>query len=106
LVNTTPATLGLVVGTEKRELPPLKLEIVPLPTTDSPKAKEGRKVRQEVPLQIFWKGANGWENLRSTSIFMVSGSNEFMFLHEPVWAGADGLNGFAHDPIQWTMISR
>ncbi|MDP0495459.1 MAG: hypothetical protein Q7Q73_04545 [Verrucomicrobiota bacterium JB024] len=104
LVNTTPATLGLVIGEKKCELPPLKLEIVPLPESSDVPKNQTRKTRITVPIRIFWKGEEGWKKLRSTSLFVISGSNEFMFLHEPVWS--DGLSGFAHDPIQWTMISR
>ena len=55
-------------------------------------------------MQVYWKSANGWEILRSVALFVPHNSNELMFFHKPVWS--EGINGYVHDPIQWTMVSR
>jgi hypothetical protein len=99
LVNLTPAMLGTRLDTESRELPPLQPTLIPLPENEHPD-----RIRQRVPMQIFWKSPDGWEALRSVFIFVKKGSNNFLFLHKPMWQ--DGINGYVKDPIQWTIVSR
>lgn len=99
LINVTPAMLGVRVGDENREVPPLQPRQVPLPKPDQPDRR-----RQRIQLQVYWKSPEGWEMLRTVFIFVPKGSNELMFFHQPVWS--DGMNSFVKDPIQWTTVGR
>jgi|GEM_PF-5350384 len=99
LVNVTPATLGVMLSETNTQVPQLHQIVVPLPKPESPDRR-----RQKVPFQVYWKSPEGWEILRSATIFVPTGSNKLLFFHKPVWQ--DGINTYAKDPIQWTILSR
>ncbi|MDQ8196166.1 hypothetical protein QEH59_17150 [Coraliomargarita sp. SDUM461004] len=99
LVNVTPAILGVILSETNSQVPPLDQVIVPLPKPESPERR-----RQKIPFQVYWKSPEGWEILRSATIFVPARSNKFLFFHKPVWQ--DGMNTYVNDPIQWTILSR